>query len=134
MSTHVRSSIYKHLLISTCYDVNITDTMKIVEKFVKKVDGERLSFIERNMLLVLNGIASASIPMCTKTCYCMNKENYFEMYTYQGACSLSLPLYNMSSCQSVLKYMSLYGELCIFTQQLPGLSKKYVEFLHDFLI
>ena len=69
MSTHVRSSIYKHLLISTCYDVNITDTMKIVEKFVKKVDGERLSFIERNMLLVLNGIASASIPMCTKTCY-----------------------------------------------------------------
>ena len=30
-----------------------------------------------------------------------------------------MPLYNISSCQSMLKYLSLYGKLCIFTHHLP---------------
>ena len=54
------------------------------------------------------------------------KETYFEIYTKQGlcqlalllkkvSCQLALPLLNISNCQSVLKYLSLYGKLFIFT-------------------
>ena len=42
----------------------------------------------------------------------------FETNAYQVSCPLSLPRCNKSSCQSMLKYMSLYVKLCIFTCQL----------------
>ena len=35
------------------------------------------------------------------------KETYFEIYTKQVSCPLSLPLLNISNCQPVLKYLSL---------------------------
>ena len=35
------------------------------------------------------------------------KETYFEIYTKQVSCPLSLSLLNISNCQSVLKYLSI---------------------------
>ena len=46
------------------------------------------------------------------------EENYFEINIFQVSCQLSLPLLNISNCQFVLKYPSLYGTLLIFTWQL----------------
>ena len=43
------------------------------------------------------------------------KETNFEIYTEQVSCPLAVPLLNISNCQSVLKYLSLYGKLFIFT-------------------
>ena len=43
------------------------------------------------------------------------KEIYFEIYTEQVSCPLALPLLNISNCQSVLEYVSLYSKLIIFT-------------------
>ena len=43
------------------------------------------------------------------------KETFFEIYIKQVLCSLALPLLNTSNCQSVLKYLSLYGKLFILT-------------------
>ena len=39
------------------------------------------------------------------------KETYFEKYIYHESCPLALLLLNISNCQSVLKYLSLYGKL-----------------------
>ena len=33
-----------------------------------------------------------------------NKENYLVIYTYQVSCPLSVPLFKLPNCQSVLKY------------------------------
>ena len=43
------------------------------------------------------------------------EEEPFEINAYQVSCPLYSPLYNMSSCRSVLKYLSLYckGALAI---------------------
>ena len=46
------------------------------------------------------------------------KETFFEMYIYQESCQLASPLQNISICQSVLKYLSLFGKMFIFTCQL----------------
>ena len=40
-----------------------------------------------------------------------NKENYFEVHTYQVSCPSYSPLLNISGCQSVLKYLSIYHKL-----------------------
>ena len=54
--------------------------------------------------------------MCTiKIKKLKNKDNHFGINAYQVSCLFDLPLYNMSSCHSMFKYLSLYGELCIFT-------------------
>ena len=52
---------------------------------------------------------------CVPTAYVTkNKETYFEIYTHQvSSCSLPLSLPNISNCQSVLKYLSLYRD-CIY--------------------
>ena len=39
------------------------------------------------------------------------EENFLEIYIFQVSCTLSLPLLNISNCQSVLKYLSLYDKL-----------------------
>ena len=45
---------------------------------------------------------------CAPTKYVTEiKGPYFEIYTKQVPCPLALPLLNISSCQSVLKYLSL---------------------------
>ena len=41
------------------------------------------------------------------------RKHFFEIYIYQESCPLALPLLNISNCQSVLKYLSLYGKLFI---------------------
>ena len=68
----------------------------MVEKFDKKIKSIK------HMLLA----------HCVPTTYAT--EN-FEINAYQASCPLALPLYNMSSCQSMLKYLSPYGILCILT-------------------
>ena len=48
-----------------------------------------------------------------------NKEaNYLEVYIFQVSCPLSLPLLNIPTCQSVLKFLSLYCTLFILALQL----------------
>ena len=42
------------------------------------------------------------------------KETYSEIYTKQVSCPLALPLLNISNCQSVLKYLSLYIANCLY--------------------
>ena len=42
------------------------------------------------------------------------EENYLEIYVFQVSCPLSLPLFNIPNCQSVLKFLLLYGKLFIF--------------------
>ena len=55
------------------------------------------------MLQVHIGIASVRQFQYVPTTYVTDKkENYFEIYTYQVSCPLSLPLLNFSNCQSVL--------------------------------
>ena len=44
-----------------------------------------------------------------------NKENIFEIHTYQELCPLSLPLYKTSQLKL---YLSFFGKLFIFTLQL----------------
>ena len=41
------------------------------------------------------------------------EENYLKIYIFQVSCPLSLPLLNISKCQSVLNFLSLYYELFI---------------------
>ena len=52
---------------------------------------------------------------CVPTTYVTGKtkENYFEIYTYQVSCPLSLPLLNISNCHLVLKYLSLLSANCL---------------------
>ena len=71
------------------------------------------------MLSVLVGIASLRQFQRVPTTYDTEKRkgNNLEINAYQESCQLSLPLYNMSSCRSILKYLSLnvYGKLCLLT-------------------
>ena len=80
----------------------------IVEKFVKTVYGEKHSFTE------LTYIAGSHWNcLIEPTTYVTEiKETYFEIYIYQESCPLAFPLKNISVCQSVLKYLPLYGKLC----------------------
>ena len=65
-----------------------------------------------HMLLVHIGIASMRQFKCVPIAYVIKiKDIYFEKYTYHESCPLALPLLNISNCQSVLKYLSLYGKL-----------------------
>ena len=52
---------------------------------------------------------------CVPTTYVTEnkEENYLDIYTYQVSCSLSLRFLNIPNCQSVLKYLLLYGKLFI---------------------
>ena len=69
-----------------------------------------------HMLKVHIGIVSVRQFQCVPTTYVTEiKEIYFEIYTKQESCPLALPLLNISNCQSVLKYLSLYSKLFIFT-------------------
>ena len=53
---------------------------------------------------------------CVPTKYVTEiKETDFEIYIYQQSCPLALPLQIISICLSVLKFLSLYGILFIFT-------------------
>ena len=80
-----------------------TITLKVIEKFVKNVYGDKHSFIE------LTYVVGAPTSHVTEI-----KEIYFEIYTKQVSCPLALPLLNISNCQSVLKYISLYNKLFIY--------------------
>ena len=42
------------------------------------------------------------------------EENYLEIYIFKVSCPLSLPLFNIPNCKSVLKFLSLYCKLFIF--------------------
>ena len=77
---------------------------KVVEKFMKKVNGEKHSFIELVYMIC-----------CRCTYVTENDETYFKIYTYQESCPLVLPLLNTSSCQSVLKYLSQFEKLLVST-------------------
>ena len=60
------------------------------------------------------GIASIRQFQCVPTNYVTEiKESYFEICTKKVSCPLAI-----SNCQSVLKYLSLYGKLFIFTWKL----------------
>ena len=75
------------------------------------------SFIEKTYVVGThwNCIIEA-IPMCIPTTYVTEnkEENYLEIYIFQVSCPLSLPLLNITNCQSVLKFLSLYCKLFIF--------------------
>ena len=63
---------------------------------------------------------------CVPTTYITeNKETYFEIYTYQESCPLALLLSNISSCQSVLKYLSQYG-ICLYLHD-SSITKFYIK-------
>ena len=71
-----------------------------------------------HMLLVHIRIASMRQFQCVPTTYVTEiEENYFEINTKQVSCPLAFHLapLNISNCQSVLQYLSLYGKLFIFT-------------------
>ena len=53
---------------------------------------------------------------CIPTTYVTEniEENYLEIYIFQVSCPLSLPLFNIPNCQSVLRILSLYCILFIF--------------------
>ena len=53
---------------------------------------------------------------CVPTTYVTEnkEENYLEMKIFQVSCPLSLPLLNISNCQSVLKFLSIYCKFFIF--------------------
>ena len=55
--------------------------------------------------------------MCTNKYVTEIMETYFEIYYIHltSIMSIGFPLLNISNCQSVLKYLSLYGKLLIFT-------------------
>ena len=83
---------------------------------------ERHSFIEwkyavcahRNCLY--EAVASMRQLQCVPTTYVTEiKETYFEIYIYQKSCSLALTLLNISICLLVLKYLTIFGKLFIFT-------------------
>ena len=64
------------------------------------------------MLWVNFGIAPMRQFHCVpKTYVTENEENYFEVYTYHVACTLSLPLLNISKFQFVRKYLSLIPQI-----------------------
>ena len=98
----MHAKIHKTLLITLKHK-------KVVDIFVKKVYGEKHSFIE---LTYVVGAHCSCVPTTYVT---ENKDTYFEIYTYQESFPLALPLLNISSCQLVLKYLSQYGKLFIFT-------------------
>ena len=73
--------------------------------------GEKYLFIEWTYAV------GAHWNQCVSTTYVTEiKETYFEIYT--TLMSIGFPLLNISNCKSVLKYLSLYGKLFIFTRQL----------------
>ena len=53
---------------------------------------------------------------CVPTLYVTEnkEENYLEINIFQVSCPLTLPHLNITNCQSVLKFVSLYCKLCIF--------------------
>ena len=99
---------------------HFTETMKVVANlFFKKSLWWNNYLLKRHMLYVHIGIASMRQFQYVPTTYVTkNKENYFEIYTYQVLCPLSLPLLTILNCLSVLKYLSLYCKLFIFAWQL----------------
>ena len=52
--------------------------------------------------------------MCTNNIVTEIRETFFENYTKQVSCPFALPLLNISHCQSVLKYLSLYIANCLY--------------------
>ena len=76
------------------------------------------SFIEKKYVVGTHwNCLIEAIPMCTYNIIYVTEnkeENYLEIYTFQVSCPLSLPLLNIPNCQSILKYLILYGNLFIF--------------------
>ena len=55
---------------------------------------------------------NSNVYQCVPTAYVTEiKKTYFEKYFFHESCLFALPLLNISNCQSVLKYLSLYGIL-----------------------
>ena len=87
------------------------------EFVLKKAYGEKLKLLERHMVQVYIGIVSMRQFQCVPTTYVTEnkEENYSEIYIFQVSCPLSLPLLNISNCQSVLKFYSSHSTtICLY--------------------
>ena len=115
------------------------EQMEVVENLFKKRLIVKNSFIEKTSYAVgtyWNCLIEA-IPSVPTTYATENKEEkYLEIYIFQVSCPLSLPLLNISNCQSVLRFLSLYCKLFIpylhdsYVIVIPWVVRLYVEIIH----
>ena len=61
-------------------------------------------------------------------CY-LNNKKYSIFALIKISSPLSLPLYNMSGCQSLLKYLSLYCNFCKFSWELYSMNRWFANLL-----
>ena len=76
---------------------------------------ENLLFFLKKKLMMKNSFIELTYVEGEPTTYNTEfKETYFEIYIYQESWPLSLCLLNIPNCQSVLKYLLLYGKMFMF--------------------
>ena len=88
------------------------------------------SFYEKTYVKITHWIASMRQFQYVPTTYVTEnqEENYLEIFIFQVSCPLSLPLLNISNCQSVLEYLSLYCKLFMFVWQLHVYQSLQIQF------
>ena len=126
---HLKISCQKHkidslLLSSRCMTnymkscsflrAHFFELMKVVENLLKKKLLVKNSFIEKTYVVgTINLIGNSNVYL--QHVIENKEENYLKIYIFQVSCPLPLPLLNIPNCQSVLKFLSLYCKLFIFT-------------------